>query len=178
MRLISEIGLVGLVATAFVTRPGFSPDTTPYVADQGERPPLITPDDTARLPGINVSHYQGEIGWQQVRAAGIAFAYAKATEGVSYADPRYNANLAGATAVNLPFGAYHFYSPGRDPIVQADHFLNVAHVGPGSLPPVLDVEKVSPTNLRPNCRRGSVLGWTMCIPQPGVSPCCKQVLLL
>ncbi|HUP43117.1 MAG TPA: GH25 family lysozyme, partial [Thermoanaerobaculia bacterium] len=40
----------------------------------------------APVLGIDVSHYSGAVDWQAVRAAGYAFAYVKATEGVDSAD--------------------------------------------------------------------------------------------
>ena len=38
----------------------------------------------ANVPGIDVSRYQGVIDWKAVRAAGIRFAYIKATESTDY----------------------------------------------------------------------------------------------
>ena len=34
--------------------------------------------------GVDVSHYQGNIDWDQLEAQGIQFAYIKATEGSSH----------------------------------------------------------------------------------------------
>ena len=45
-----------------------------------------TEEINAMIPGIDVSHYQGEIDWQKVKAAGIRFAYLKATQGASFID--------------------------------------------------------------------------------------------
>src|SRR3954468_69457 len=61
--------------------------------------------------GIDVSHWQGQIGWLQVGAAGYDFAFAKATEGTTYTDPTYGTNRAGAGAAGIKFGAYHFARP-------------------------------------------------------------------
>jgi len=36
-----------------------------------------------QVQGIDVSHYQGTVDWSAVKSAGIAFAYAKATDGNS-----------------------------------------------------------------------------------------------
>ena len=99
------------------------------------------------LDGIDVSHFQGEIDWQQVKASGIHFAYAKATEGLTYIDPNYHQNAAGAAAEGVTFGAYHFYRPDKDPIDQAEHFLNVIATTKGSLPPAIDVEVMPPNGV-------------------------------
>lgn len=96
------------------------------------------------LPGIDVSHWNGLIDWPAVAAAGTTFAIAKASEGRSYQDPTYATNEAGATANGIVFGAYHFARPDerrRDPIREADHFLETAQPEPGHIVPVLDVER-------------------------------------
>jgi len=36
-----------------------------------------------------VSHWEGNIDWNAVKASGIPAAYAKATEGVNYIDPTF-----------------------------------------------------------------------------------------
>src|SRR4051794_28227998 len=99
--------------------------------------------------GIDVSHWQGQIGWLQVGAAGYDFAFAKATEGTTYIDPTYVTNRAGATAAGLRIGAYHFARPAgtsdaaatASGIAQADYFVAAAQPKRGDLLPVLDLEK-------------------------------------
>jgi GH25 family lysozyme M1 (1,4-beta-N-acetylmuramidase) len=91
--------------------------------------------------GIDVSHWQGAIDWVKVAASGRTFAFAKATEGVSFVDDQYARNKAGAIANGMLFGAYHFARPGtNDPIAEADWF--VSHIGlqHGMLVPALDLE--------------------------------------
>ena len=62
--------------------------------------------------GIDVSRHQGTINWTKVKAAGIKFAFLKATEGVNYTDPNFAANAQGATAAGIPIGVYHFLRAG------------------------------------------------------------------
>lgn len=96
------------------------------------------------LPGIDVSHWQETIDWTQVAASGQGFVIAKATEGLTFDDPMYATNKAGATAAGLAFTAYHFARPDATPgdaVAEADHFVQVAQLGPGNLRPVLDVER-------------------------------------
>ena len=96
------------------------------------------------LPGIDVSHHQGSIDWSQVAGAGERFAFAKATEGRSFVDPMYALNKAGAELNGMVFGAYHFARPddtANDAVAEADHFVDVAQLGPGDLLPVLDLER-------------------------------------
>jgi lysozyme len=93
-----------------------------------------------RLPGIDVSHWQGAVDWRRVADDGIVFAFIKATEGGDYTDPRFAANWAGAARAGVARGAYHFYRPQTDAAAQAQHFLRTVQLGAGDLPPVLDVE--------------------------------------
>jgi lysozyme len=92
------------------------------------------------LEGIDVSHAQGVVDWAQVAAAGKAFAFAKATQGLTVVDPQFAANWSGIKAAGLVRGAYHFFQPGDDPTAQAQHFLATVQLEDGDLPPVLDFE--------------------------------------
>ena len=65
--------------------------------------------------GIDVSHWQGNIDWVQVKGAGKSFAIVKATEGIGYKDDKYDRNKAGAMGNGLKFGAYHFARPRTTP---------------------------------------------------------------
>ncbi|WP_168798026.1 glycoside hydrolase family 25 protein [Pacificoceanicola onchidii] len=130
--------------------------TAPQVATTANKPPSVAQPQPAKpktggaqaaasttpLAGIDVSHYQGTVHWGQVARAGMQFAYVKATAGLTYKDPRYSANISGARKAGLTAGAYHFYIPGDDPIKQAEHYLSHVTVGPGSLPPALDLESI------------------------------------
>jgi lysozyme len=92
------------------------------------------------VQGIDVSHHQGTVDWNQVKSAGYQFAFIKALEGITSFDPEFQANWAGAEAVGLLRGAYHFYHPDDDPREQAEAFLSIYQPSPGDLPPVLDIE--------------------------------------
>ena len=56
--------------------------------------------------GIDVSHWQGVIDWSKVAAAGISFAFIKATQ--NSMDNKFLANVKGAKAAGLLVGAYHY----------------------------------------------------------------------
>lgn len=90
--------------------------------------------------GIDVSRYQGEIDWERVRAAGISFAYIKATEGGDVLDVRFLDNWAGAKQAGVPRGAYHFYYFCRSAAEQAAWFTRHVPQDRAALPPVLDME--------------------------------------
>ncbi|SFI08598.1 SH3-like domain-containing protein [Bacillus sp. 71mf] len=93
---------------------------------------------------IDVSHWEGNIDWNQVKQSGINAAYMKATEGVSYTDPTYAQYVQNASAAGLLVGAYHFARPeSNDPIVEAKHFVDVLNRYHTDLMPVLDLESPS-----------------------------------
>jgi lysozyme len=98
---------------------------------------------TGNALGMDVSHYQGSVDWEEVRNAGLSFAFAKATEGIDWADPYFTANWEGIKQAGLLRGAYHFFEPDDDAGKQAEWFLATVHLEPGDLPPVLDVEKTA-----------------------------------
>src|ERR1700677_3355012 len=94
------------------------------------------------VPGIDVSHYQGDIDWHAVAASGVKFAYIKATEGAAYIDPSFAQNVVGAQAAGVLVGVYHFLTAG-DWLAQASNFLETARAqlsGP-ILPSALDIEE-------------------------------------
>jgi lysozyme len=99
--------------------------------------------------GIDVSHHRGDIAWSEVRASGVVFAFAKATEGAAFVDPRFSQNWMQMRAAGLLRGAYHFFRPDVDPLAQARHFVDTTwpFVHDFDLPPVLDVEN-SPSFVR------------------------------
>jgi GH25 family lysozyme M1 (1,4-beta-N-acetylmuramidase) len=119
---------------------------------------MLAPAARASISGIDVSHYNGTIDWSRVAAAGYRFAFAKATEGSFLNDAPYATYRAGAAAMRMKFGAYHFARPGGtttpeievSAVAQADHFLQVAQPRAGDLFPVLDLEatgSLSPSQL-------------------------------
>src|SRR5688500_5926039 len=93
------------------------------------------------LKGIDVSHYQKDVNWSDVVSDDIRFAFAKATEGLTYVDPSFKVNWTEMREVDLVRGAYHFGRPGSDPEAQAEHFAAiVGDLTVLDLPPVLDLE--------------------------------------
>jgi lysozyme len=100
------------------------------------------PGDSYPVQGLDVSHWQGTINWDQVAAAGYKFCFCKATEDTTYVDPTFATNWAGMKRVGIARGAYHMVRPSiGTPIAQADHFLDTVKPSSGDLRPVLDVEK-------------------------------------
>lgn len=99
-----------------------------------------------KVHGIDVSHHQGDIQWNKVKATDkqeypIRFVFMKATEGGDHKDHRFADNFRQAREVGLVRGAYHFYNPNTDPIRQADFFISQVKLEKGDLAPVLDIER-------------------------------------
>lgn len=102
--------------------------------------------------GTDVSGYQPSINWTNVHNAGVAFAWAKATEGTGYVNPYFTAQEAGAKNVGIYIGAYHYARPSLHPNItgsssadsEAAYFWSIAgtYVKPGGtyLVPMLDWE--------------------------------------
>ena len=96
------------------------------------------------LHGIDVSHYQGRIDWQQVaRSPKAGYVYLKASEGASYQDDTYAYNLSEARRNGLKVGSYHFFRPGVAAEVQFRNFMSMVDVRQQDILPVIDVEVAS-----------------------------------
>ena len=74
----------------------------------------VTPSTTYVL-GVDVSAYQSSVDWQAARAAGVAFAGAKTTEGTYYRDAQFGAYWDGMKQAGVIRCAYHFFKPSYDP---------------------------------------------------------------
>lgn len=102
---------------------------------------------TKSLPGgIDISHWNGSIDWDRVKATGkVQFVIAKATQGTSFQDPRYLANKAAVEGLTgVRFTAYDFADPEGGPkqaVDDANYFMDFANLDEGNIVPVLDVEQ-------------------------------------
>ncbi len=118
--------------------------------------------------GADVYTGNGTINWFTVKATGLNFAFAKASEGVSFTDSQYVNNMVNAKAAGILIGSYHFAHPldntgTNGAVAEAQHFLAVAgpYITNGYLPAVLDVED-EPFGTDPTdpCSDGTVNGNT------------------
>lgn len=91
--------------------------------------------------GIDVSHYQGSINWDEVvNSTPISYVYLKATEGASLVDDTYQRNLTEARRVGLSVGSYHFYRPNVEWQRQFDNMTSVVRADDQDLVPIIDIE--------------------------------------
>lgn len=95
------------------------------------------------IPGVDRSHLNTPIKLSHLVDEGVKFVWFKATQGETYQDPVFNSSWQEAKSTNgLIRGAYHFYDPRIDGIVQAKNLLSrgINFSSPGCLPPCVDVE--------------------------------------
>ena len=96
--------------------------------------------------GIDVSHYQGKIDWDKVAkiqdSFPITFVFVRATAGKTRVDRQFKKNWKKAGANRFVRGAYHYYRPNENSILQADNFIRTVKLRKGDLPPVLDIEDI------------------------------------
>ena len=97
------------------------------------------------IHGIDITHYQGKIDWEQLKNAMIKgcpvrFVIIKSTEGSSRLDENFRENFNQARDFGFIRGVYHFWSNKSTAREQAYYFLDQVHLTDGDLPPVLDIE--------------------------------------
>ncbi|WP_162297129.1 GH25 family lysozyme [Sporolactobacillus pectinivorans] len=94
------------------------------------------------MKGIDVSNWQGTVDWERVAAAGYSFAFIKASQGASYADPTFKRNVSGAHKAGLKIGGYHFanfFDPASAQ-KEARYFWSIVKGQPLDLALMLDLE--------------------------------------
>lgn len=99
------------------------------------------------IHGIDISHYQGTIDWDELRHAQIngcplRFIIIKSTEGSNRIDTYFKSNFYESREHGFLRGAYHFWSNQSTAETQARHFIRNVQLEPGDLPPVLDIENM------------------------------------
>lgn len=68
----------------------------------------ISPSSPELINGIDVSEFQGNINFSEVRNSGIEIVYIRSSEGTSFIDPYFRQNYDNAKANGLKVGFYHY----------------------------------------------------------------------
>ena len=68
----------------------------------------LSPSSEPTYAGIDVSGYQGNINYSEVKQAGIEIVYMKSSEGSNYVDSHFERNYTEAKTNGLKVGVYHF----------------------------------------------------------------------
>lgn len=99
-------------------------------------------EDTCRhIHGIDLSHYQKEVFWENVGAnSKMAYVYLKATEGGTHIDETYEENIELAHRHGLKVGSYHFFRPKTELSKQLENFKSQCRPGDQDLIPMIDIE--------------------------------------
>ena len=108
----------------------------------------IEPASSNIFEGIDVSSWQGDIDFSQVKNAGIEVVYIKASEGRTLIDPCFEQNYANAKANGLKVGFYHYLTARSeyDAIVQAEFFASVIEGKEPECKPAMDFESFGSLN--------------------------------
>ena len=97
--------------------------------------------------GCDVSHWQGEIDFAKMYAAGARFVFLKASQ-AAWTDRRFVQNYNAARQTPLLVGMYHYLDWTKPAIEQARYFASLVKEYPPDLPPVLDYECRTNTPMR------------------------------
>ena len=105
--------------------------------------------------GVDMSHYNTNVDWPAIVAAGVQFVYIKVSDGIGTPDTAANQHAADAKANNMQIGYYHFCRPKTRGetiedagIAEAQDTANLlAELPPADLPLVLDLEATVPVNV-------------------------------
>jgi GH25 family lysozyme M1 (1,4-beta-N-acetylmuramidase) len=121
--------------------------------------------------GIDVSHYQGQIDWQQVAASGISFAFVRAGTS-NTADEEFAANMTGAAQAGIRTGVYWYtYAMNTDEMAkEARHVLEVIEPYQVSFPVVLDMEAQCQKSLSRQTLRDMVNVFCQIVYDAGYTP--------
>lgn len=103
----------------------------------------ISADTDEVFPGIDVSVYQGDIDFEQVKNSGIEVVYIRAGYGFSVTDPKFEENYTNATKVGLKCGAYYFVTARNteQAYLQATRFAELISGKTFAARPAMDFEE-------------------------------------
>lgn len=135
IEILSSLVLALAVIYLLLARPVWF--STSLVADQQK---LLSSFAQGEVHGIDVSHDQGKVDWQQVAGSQVAFVYHKVSDGITWQDPMFASNIVEINKVKLPVGPYHFFEAEDDALKQAENFLSSIQGKSLTLRPMVDVE--------------------------------------
>ena len=103
----------------------------------------ISADTDEVFSGIDVSVYQGDIDFEQVKNSGIEVVYIRAGYGFSVTDPKFEENYTNATKTGLKCGAYYFVTARNteQAYLQATRFAELISGKTFAARPAMDFEE-------------------------------------
>lgn len=137
------VGLGAGAAACSTDREDFVDEGVEDLGTSSDAMTICPKDKSKTVLGIDVSYYQGNIDWNQVKTTSVKFAIARKNDG-TFMDPQFQKNWDGIKAAGLIRGAYQYFRPDSDPTVQANVIIDaVGKLGDGDLPVMIDVEEPS-----------------------------------
>ena len=73
---------------------------------------------------LDVSHYQGAMDWNIAKSKGVKGAIIKASEGTTWRDDQFKRNVAECRRLGIAWGAYHYFYPTMNAMLQASNFID------------------------------------------------------
>lgn len=103
----------------------------------------ISADTDEVFSGIDVSVYQGDIDFEQVKSSGVEVVYIRAGYGFSVTDPKFEENYTNATKAGLKCGAYYFVTARNteQAYLQATRFAELISGKTFAARPAMDFEE-------------------------------------
>lgn len=95
------------------------------------------------VQGVEVGGEDGPVDWAALKAVGADFAYLDASASAFARDPNFVANLEGAKAVGLQWGAVHRYDPCQPADKQAANFVTVVPRDAAMLPAAVWLDQLA-----------------------------------
>lgn len=108
------------------------------------------------VQGVDVSEEQGALNWWSLKATGIGFGYARATDGADHRDAQFADNWAALSATGIARGAIHRFSLCAGAAAQARNFVTTVPRSDDMLPAVLELDFTEACKTRPD--RDAVIG--------------------
>jgi lysozyme len=136
-RNYSTIGAIAIIVVTALAIAGVSV----YRANKKGIAHIDIPRDRYPVIGIDVSAHNGDIDFEQVARDSVDFVFIKATEGISYRDPKFEANYESAHAAGLKVGAYHFFRFDCEGWRQSENILLATAGMQIDMPIAIDVEE-------------------------------------
>lgn len=134
--LIALAAIVGFTVLAYLIVPNFMYRVYTKIAG------TYKPADDEGYDGIDVSHHNGRIDWQQVAGdKNIQFVYVKATEGYLHPDSRFRSNVRGAHKAGIKVGSYHVLTTKKAVSTQFHYFMQTIKGEEQDLRPMVDIEE-------------------------------------
>lgn len=93
-----------------------------------------------QIMGVDVSSYQENVNFRELKRQGVEFVYIKATEGSSHVDSSFKEKWKAAKDAEILSGAYHYFSYHSSGVTQAENFIKVVGGVEGRLIPAVDME--------------------------------------